>query len=113
MSGAGRGLGRGLAVAFAEQGCKVACLDIDSSTASETVDIIRQSGSEARAYVTNVAKPEDVRTLADQVTKDLGPVDVLVNNAALVASHSITDPQDYEILGMVNVNLLSHFWVSL
>jgi len=111
VTGAGRGLGQGLAMAFAEQGCRVACVDIDDVSNQETVKKINEKFPDsARGYKTNVAKVEEIETLKESVEKDFGPVDLLINNAGLIVGQAILDEQVSTIEATISVNLKSHFW---
>lgn len=113
VTGAGRGLGRGLALALSREGCKVACADIDLNGAEETVKLIKEEKGIAAAYRTNVAKPEEIKELHKKVTSELGPVTYLINNASLIVGHRIDgdDVEDKQICAVINVNLLSHFYM--
>ncbi|XP_075220272.1 estradiol 17-beta-dehydrogenase 11-like [Lycorma delicatula] len=111
VTGAGRGLGRGLALGLSREGCKVACVDIDINSAQETVKLIKDELGIAQAYRTNVGRPEEIRNLQKNVTKDLGPVTYLINNASLILSQRIDADYDDSVLnGVVSVNLLSYFY---
>lgn len=81
ITGAGGGLGRGVALCLARQGHAILATDLRLETAEETVGLIRAEGGRAEAYTLDVASEGDVQRLLT----DLGarPVDVLVNNAGL------------------------------
>jgi len=112
VTGAGRGLGRGLALGFAREGCKVAVVDINMTTASSTAADIVAAGGVAKAYSCNVADPDDVTALRRSVTSDLGDVDVLVNNAGLVyGGDKLEDCPVDNARAVIDVNLSSHFWM--
>jgi len=112
VTGAGRGLGRGLAMKFAQGGARVAVVDVYSPLALETAKEITEGGGIAKAYTANVGKIEDIRRLRSEVTSDLGPVDVLVNNAGLMYGNSLMDMPEADLRAVVEVNLLSHFWMT-
>ncbi|XP_054257378.1 17-beta-hydroxysteroid dehydrogenase 13-like [Macrosteles quadrilineatus] len=112
VTGAGRGLGEGLAMRFAKEGAKVAVVDVFPQSAQETARDIQENGGIAKAYVANVAKVEDIQRLRREVTEDLGPVDILVNNAGLMYGNTVTDMPDTDLRAVVEVNLLSHFWMA-
>ncbi|KAG8297358.1 hypothetical protein J6590_037590 [Homalodisca vitripennis] len=111
VTGAGRGLGRGLALGLAKEGCKVAVADVNKDNALDTAAEIVKSGGVAKAYFTNVAKVEEIRELREAVTTDLGPVDILLNNAGLVHGDPLEVDVEEAIKGVIAVNLLSHFWM--
>lgn len=117
MTGAGRGLGRELSMQLATEGAKLICVDINAEGVRETADAINdgRAGQDAVAdyYTTNVAEPGEVNELARAVEEKWGRVDVLINNAGIVASAPIMDSTDEQIRRMIDVNLVSHFWVSV
>lgn len=71
----------------------------------------RVPGAAAKAYVANVAAAPEIAALAVKVELDLGPVDVLINNAAVIIGHAFLGAQDHTIASIININLLGHFWV--
>jgi NAD(P)-dependent dehydrogenase (short-subunit alcohol dehydrogenase family) len=99
VTGASRGVGAATAVALAARGCKVTCAAraTDASplpipgTIDDTVRTIREAGGEAIAVPTNLAHDEEVAAMVRTTVDAFGPVDVLVNNAA------ITFPGDLEL----------------
>lgn len=115
VTGAGRGLGRGLALGLSREGCKLACADIDMVGCEETVRMISEEGGVAKAYRANVAKPNEIDTMRRNIEAELGSVAIVVNNASLIVSHRIDDDKegaDRQLTGVVNVNLLSHFYMT-
>jgi NAD(P)-dependent dehydrogenase (short-subunit alcohol dehydrogenase family) len=82
ITGAGRGLGRAFALAFAARGDVVAAADLDGGAAAETASL---AGGGAIGLAVDVADAASVRSVGERVTAELGGVDVLVNNAALYA----------------------------
>jgi 3-oxoacyl-[acyl-carrier protein] reductase len=86
VTGAGRGFGRLIALAMAQEGANVAVTYNKSAQgADETVAEIRKMGRKAMAFQADNANWEQVRTLADNVWSKFAPVDVLVNNSGDVA----------------------------
>jgi len=81
ITGAGRGIGKGIALAFARQGCDVAVLARSENEIAETAREIRELGRNAPALPCDVADFEAVRRAADAALKVFGKVDILVNNA--------------------------------
>lgn len=116
MTGAGRGLGREMSFQLAKEGAKVVCVDINAEGVKETSDMINdgRTGEDivSNYYTTNVADTDAVNELAAAVEKKWGKVDVLINNAGIVASAPLMDVTDDQIRRMLDVNLVSHFWVS-
>jgi len=84
VTGAGRGLGRAVAVALAQAGAAVGAVARSEAQVDETVGAIKQAGGEALAVIADVSHPAAVEGAARQVEAVLGPVDLLVNNAAIL-----------------------------
>lgn len=78
VTGAGQGIGRGIAEKLAAEGALVVVTDINEVTAKETAEAL---GGSAIGIRTDVTSPESVDAMVEQVTNQLGRVDVLVNNA--------------------------------
>jgi 7-alpha-hydroxysteroid dehydrogenase len=81
VTGAGRGIGRGCAVAFAEQGAHVVCAARTPEQIEETVALARKAGSKAIAVRCDVNERAQLEALAEAAKKEYGRIDVLVNNA--------------------------------
>uniref|UniRef100_A0A182WAF4 Short-chain dehydrogenase/reductase 3 n=1 Tax=Anopheles minimus TaxID=112268 RepID=A0A182WAF4_9DIPT len=110
VTGGGNGLGRALCLRLAQEGCHVAVVDIDQAGAQRTVEDVRKLGVKAEAFLADIANYEAVERLRLDVETKLGPVDVLVNNAGLLAVLSLTEGKATDLERIINVNLLSHFW---
>uniref|UniRef100_A0A4Y0BK46 Short-chain dehydrogenase/reductase 3 n=1 Tax=Anopheles funestus TaxID=62324 RepID=A0A4Y0BK46_ANOFN len=110
VTGGANGLGRALCLRLAQEGCHVAVVDIDQAGAQRTVEDVRKLGVKAEAFLADIANYEAVERLRLDVETKLGPVDVLVNNAGLLAILSLTEGRASDLERIVNVNLLSHFW---
>jgi NAD(P)-dependent dehydrogenase (short-subunit alcohol dehydrogenase family) len=87
VTGAGHGIGRAVAERFASEGAKVGVNDIDPERATETVQAI---GANAIALPGDVGNEEDVERIVSGAVEAHGPIDVLVNNAALATYEAVT-----------------------
>jgi NAD(P)-dependent dehydrogenase (short-subunit alcohol dehydrogenase family) len=87
VTGAGHGIGRAVAERFAGEGAKVGVNDIDPDRANETVEAI---GATAIALPGDVGSEEDVKRIVSTAVDAHGPIDVLVNNAALATYEAVT-----------------------
>ncbi|MGH8992316.1 MAG: SDR family NAD(P)-dependent oxidoreductase [Acidimicrobiia bacterium] len=83
ITGAGSGIGRATALAFAADRARVLCVDIDAESAEKTAAACAEAGGVAHPLVCDVADWEAVSRLAETVGNDHGPLDVLVNNAGV------------------------------
>ncbi len=83
VTGAGRGIGEGVARAYGEQGAKVVVVDMDMATAEAVANGIREKGGQAMPVLCNVAKRDQVDAMVAQVRAKFGSVDILVNNAGV------------------------------
>ncbi|MEN9938410.1 MAG: hypothetical protein RLZZ387_4989 [Chloroflexota bacterium] len=105
ITGAGRGIGRAIALAFAREGAAVAALDRDGRTVASTAEEIVAAGGRALALAADIADPAAVEAAVAQALEQLGRIDALVNNAAVAASHDfVSDPME-EWERVVRVNL--------
>jgi 3-oxoacyl-[acyl-carrier protein] reductase len=83
VTGAGHGIGRAVAERFGREGARVGVNDIDEAMAGDTVAAITAAGGEALPLVGDVGSVDDVTRMTTALVEAFGPVDVLVNNAAL------------------------------
>ncbi|MCB1156605.1 MAG: SDR family oxidoreductase [Leptospiraceae bacterium] len=112
ITGGGEGLGKLMALHFAREGSRVVIWDINREAAEQVVDQIKLSGGHGFALECNVTNREEVYKLAGMVKKEIGKVDVLVNNAGIVNHKTFLESSDEEILNTMNVNAISHFWTT-
>jgi len=106
ITGSGRGIGRGIAEHFGEEGANVV-INYRSSEASalEAVDAIEESGGEAIAVQADVTDRDDVDAMRDRVHEAFGSLDVLVNNAGITKDTRFTQMTWEEWEQVMNVNL--------
>jgi len=81
VTGAGQGIGKGMALAFAREGAMAVIADIEPGLASEVEGEIRQLGEQALGVSCDIGKKEDVDRMVEEAVKAFGTVDILVNNA--------------------------------
>lgn len=113
ITGAGRGIGRGVAEVFAESGAHVAVNDIDTGGNAEAVaQEIRTKGRRAMTAYGDVAKRSDVEAMFDKVWTDLGPIDILVNNAGIETIVPFLDLTDEQWTRLTDVNLRGEWLCS-
>jgi NAD(P)-dependent dehydrogenase (short-subunit alcohol dehydrogenase family) len=112
VTGAGKGLGRAVAQAFATRGAKVAVNDISPVNLDETVARIEASGGHVRAYVEDIAKKMPVQTLLNQVLDDWGRIDILVNCAEVEPTYSVLEMDEWDWQRTLDVNLTGAFLLT-
>jgi NAD(P)-dependent dehydrogenase (short-subunit alcohol dehydrogenase family) len=110
ITGAGRGIGRAIAQAFASQGAIVAANDLTPVNLDHTVELINAAGGRARGYVFDVAKKMPVQAMIEEVRADWGGIDILVNNAGVEPHASILDLDDWDWHRTLDVNLSGPFF---
>lgn len=109
VTGAGRGLGRQVAWAFADRGATLAVNDVTPINLDETLSALLASGAEARAYVEDIAKKMPVQTLLNQVLDDFGRIDILVNCADVEPNRTILEMDEWDWQRTLDVNLTGPF----
>ncbi len=112
ITGAGPGLGRALALAFAARGAGVALNDISPLNVDETVEQITAAGGRARGYTFDLAKRMPVTALVAQVLEDWGRIDFLVNCAAVEPQAAILDMDEWDWHRTLDVNLSGAFFTT-
>jgi NAD(P)-dependent dehydrogenase (short-subunit alcohol dehydrogenase family) len=105
ITGAGQGMGRVAAILFAKEGAKVIVAELLSDAGQETVTMVKKAGGNAIFVKTDVSKTEDVKKMIKAAVDTYGKLDVLYNNAAIVAEWApITDWTEDNFDRIVEVN---------
>jgi 3-oxoacyl-[acyl-carrier protein] reductase/2-hydroxycyclohexanecarboxyl-CoA dehydrogenase len=110
ITGAGRGIGRAIAEAFARQGACVAANDITPVNLDETVRRITEAGGRGKEYVYDVAKKMPVQAMIEDVRADWERIDILVNNAGVEPHASLLEMDEWDWRRTVDVNLNGPFF---
>ncbi len=103
VTGAGRGIGEGVALRFAEEGARVVVNDVNETDVQRTVGTIRGQGGKAAAVIGSVASREIAQKMVDTAVKEFGTVDILVNNAGIIRDamlHKMTDEQWDQVIAV-------------
>ncbi|ESO01126.1 hypothetical protein HELRODRAFT_175156 [Helobdella robusta] len=111
VTGAGSGIGRLIAIELSKRGCILLLLDINPVSLEETASIIRNSKGKSYKYVCDLSIRQNIHDTMAKIAKDIGDVDILINNAGIVTGKSILDASDEEIEKTLDINLMAHFWL--
>lgn len=111
ISGAGRGIGREIAVELAKAGCKVICASKNIFSCGAVADEINAMGLNAEACAIDVSKPEEVKNAAAELLKKYGKIDIIVNNAGITRDNLMLRMSDDEWQDVIDTNLSSAFHV--
>lgn len=110
ITGASRGIGRGIALVFARQGANIAFTYSSSvDSAKELENELNSIGIKAKGYQSNAASFTDSQQLADAVLKEFGSIDILVNNAGITKDNLLMRMGEEDFDSVIEVNLKSVF----
>jgi len=112
VTGAGRGIGRALAGAFAEHGARVAANDITPVNLDPAVAAMAKGGGAVRAWVADVSNKMAVQSMIEEVRDAFGRIDILVNNAAVEPHASLLAMDEWDWDRTLGVNLKGPFLTS-
>ena len=104
VTGAGRGIGRALALYFATRGAHLALLDMNREDLEETAAQCAPHGVRTRRYIANAAHEAEVVAALDQIVADFGGLDGLVNNAGIVRDAMLVRVKDGQIVGKMSLD---------
>ena len=111
VTGAGQGIGQGVALRLAAEGAAVVIADYNASTAAETGVEIQVAGGVALPYAVNIADVGAVQTMVDDVVAHFGRIDILVNNAGVVQTKPLLDLDEIDWDRVIDVNQRGTFFV--
>ena len=110
VTGAARGIGKAIALKFAEEGADVAFTDlVINEAAEETVSEIAAYGHKVKAYASNAAKFDETQAVVEEIIKDFGRIDILVNNAGITKDGLVMRMSEEQWDAVIAVNLKSAF----
>jgi len=110
VTGSNKGIGRGIAIAFAKEGCKVVVNSHkNSKDAHDVVNEIKRLGSDAIFVIADVSKESEVKNLIKKTVGKFGKLDILVNNAGILVMGTITNLTEKDWNRQMDVNLKGVF----
>ncbi|HEX2957527.1 MAG TPA: 3-oxoacyl-[acyl-carrier-protein] reductase [Chitinispirillaceae bacterium] len=109
VTGAGRGIGKEIAMTLAKAGCDVAISDIDIETASSTAKEIEALGRKSMALKADVSNAKEVETMISSFVEKFGKIDILVNNAGITRDGLLMRMKEEDWDLVLNINLKSAF----
>lgn len=112
ITGGGQGIGRGIAMAFAQEGYGISIADVDKDAGLETIELLRPYTDDAMFMKLDVSKEEEVRNWFELTATDLGGLDVLVNNAGIMHNADVLELTIEQFQRVISVNLGGAFLCS-
>ncbi len=109
ITGAGQGIGRAIALRFAQEGAKVAVVDIRADSIQSVVDEIQAAGGEALAVPCDVTQRDQVAAAVKKVLDTFGQIDIVGNNAGITRDARLVKMTEDDFDQVVNVNLKGVF----
>jgi NADP-dependent 3-hydroxy acid dehydrogenase YdfG len=106
ITGAGSGIGRALAVRASQAGASLALSDVNEATLAETASLLRSGQGRVHTARVDVGQRSAIYAWAEQVKNELGPVDVVVNNAGVSLTQTIAEMRDEDFMWLMDIN----FW---
>jgi NAD(P)-dependent dehydrogenase (short-subunit alcohol dehydrogenase family) len=112
VTGAGRGIGRAIAIGYAEAGADVVIVSRTQSDLEETAELIQQAGTKAYTFEADVTNKSDIEAIFEKLDADNVRIDILVNNAGMNIRSKALEVSDDQWDTIMNTNLRSAFWFS-
>lgn len=103
ITGGAQGLGQAMALNLAAQGAKLALIDLDEDKLKATLELVKKAGGDGHYYLANVADEAAVENTFEQIGKDFGSLDVLVNNAGITRDGLLVKAKNGEVTGKMSL----------
>ncbi|MET0379589.1 MAG: SDR family NAD(P)-dependent oxidoreductase, partial [Spongiibacteraceae bacterium] len=113
VTGAGKGIGRAIALRFGREGAKVVVSDLRASDCASVVEDITRAGGTAYAITADLGRHEGATLLIEQAGKYFGALDILVHNAGIYPHVPLEQLTDDVLDATLNLNLKACFWLTL
>lgn len=112
VTGGSRGIGKGIAQQFLEEGAKVALIDINEEALNETISEFESKGYKVLAQKANVIQSEEIESAMEEVASAFGSLDIVVNNAGITRDNLLFKMTDSDWQQVMDVHLKGSFNVS-
>ncbi|QCR32676.1 beta-ketoacyl-ACP reductase [Lysinibacillus sp. SGAir0095] len=112
VTGGSRGIGKSIAETFAQEGAKIAIIDINEEALQEVQSDFKEKGYEILTIQANVVKAEEVEAAIEKVVSDFGSLDILVNNAGIIRDNLLFKMTDSDWDQVIDVHLKGAFNTS-
>lgn len=110
ITGAARGIGKAIALKFAQEGADIAFTDLEiNDVATETISQLEAFGHKVKAYASNAADFEQTHQVVEDILKEFGRIDILVNNAGITRDGLMLRMEEKQWDAVLTVNLKSAF----
>jgi 3-oxoacyl-[acyl-carrier protein] reductase len=104
ITGSGRGIGRAIALAFAQKRANLALIDLHQPDLNQTRSLCEAQGVSARTYICNVTREDEVSATLDAAVNDFGRLDVMVNNAGITKDALLVKAQDGKVVSKMSMD---------
>ena len=111
ITGAARGMGRLYALKFAREGSRVVLTDVDEKELGKTTGEMQDMGFSVSSYMLDVSERDECFSLVDKVESEVGPIDILINNAGVVECDEVLNHSEFSIRRITDVNYLGQVWM--
>jgi len=104
ITGSARGIGRSMALAFAQKRANLALIDLNAEDLAQTRALCESAGVRAATYVCNITHEQEVESTLDQVVSDFGRLDVMINNAGITKDALLVKVQDGKVVNKMSMD---------
>lgn len=112
ITGAASGMGRATAIRFAEEGCRVAVVDLDTAEGRRTASMLNDAGGTSIFVRADVSKEASVVTAVEEAVNSLGPLDTLVNTAGVAFTGTVAETSESDWDRVLDTNLKGTFLMT-
>ena len=111
ITGSAKGMGKGMAIKFAEEGCAVSIVDISMTEAADTLAEVQKKGGKGLTVECDITKENQVKATVEKVINEFGTVDIMINNAGAAGAHFPIEDMPEDVWDSAfSLNLKSQFF---